>query len=111
MSSPEAAQILKLLEQINHQLIEVNSKLDKALSTPERIPGDLQQKILSMFNNFPEAATQDIAQQLNLSRAYTSSWLNKLVKIGALQKVRKGRRIVFQKVQPSAQVPTQEPAT
>ncbi|MCS4541669.1 MAG: MarR family transcriptional regulator, partial [Euryarchaeota archaeon] len=87
-----------------------NSKLDKALSTPERIPGDLQQKILSIFNNSPEATTQDMAQQLNLSRAYTSSWLNKMVKIGALQKARKGRRIVFQRVQASAQVPTQPTA-
>lgn len=113
---PKSKDITELLKNISKSLEEINVKLDKlskaseALQTPSREGGkelqaldvmtllslpDHLRKTAMILSRLGRATAAQVSKESGRARAVESSYLNQLVVMGHINKMREGRDVYF----------------
>ena len=114
----DIADLLKSLERISNRLERIDEKLDRIMEvqkTPTQYPTptasvtttepldvftllslpDHLRKSAMILNRLREATASEVSKETGRARAVESGYLNQLVVMGHLKKVRRGREVYF----------------
>ncbi len=99
--------ILKRLEEIDIEIRRLNKKIDNLETTTDietnlpipiedllKLPENLRKTMITM-TKLKEATAKTVAEETGRTRGMESIYLNQLVRMGNLEKVKRGRRIQF----------------